>query len=346
MSMDRIDNIWPCLSKRGMVSGDGGVMYPTNSGIAFIGAGGANLLTKPLYTQAEWLPLVPSSFIAALHDSKYYAYYEASASVSGMLILDGGNGILAKANDAITAAWNDPETGKLYVAVGIEILEWEGDTGVRRLYDWMSKEFLTLPPVNMGAVKIDADFTMTEAEQLAAQTAYDAVYTANQVRIGAASISRAAVTNSTAIVTGLATTADLYASLNVTGSGIPASTRIKSVDSATQITLTAAATTSTTPTLAFFGDPALLYGALGSSAIGAYPLGGDALADLPPLTFDSLQYSLYIGGALKFTKQVVDSKAFSLPAGYKSDTMAHRLAGNVRVYAVVAAESMLGLKGA
>lgn len=346
MSMDRIDNIWPCLSKRGMVSGDGGVMYPTVGGLAFIGAGGANLMTKPLYTQAEWLPLVPSGFIAALHDSKYYAYYEVDATTTGMLILDGPNGILSQANDAITAAWNDPETGKLYVAVGVEILEWEGDAGVRKLYDWMSKEFLTLPPINLAAVKIDADFTMSEADQIAAQAAYDAVALSNQVRIGTAAISRTGSTHTTDIITGLATTADLYVSMNASGTGIQASSRIASIDSASQITLTLAATATGTPTLSFTGEPALLYGSAGSSAVGSYEIGGDALENLPPLTFDQLQYSLYVGGVLKFTKQVLDSKAFTLPAGYKSDTMAHRLAGNVKVYAVVAAESMLGLKGA
>lgn len=346
MSMDRIDNVWPCLAKRGMVSGDGGVMYPTTSGLAFIGVGGANLLTKQLYTQIEWSPLLPATFISALHDSRYYTFYQKSAS-SGMLILDGGNGILSSANDLITAAWNDPETGKLYIAVGIEILEWEGDSGVRRLYDWFSKEFLTLPPINIGAVKIDADFTQSAAESAAAQAAYDAVVLSNNVRIGRSSILRSGTTSiGSAIVTGLSTTADLYMSLSVTGTGIGASSRIKSVDSATQVTLTVNATANGTNTLTFTGDSALLYGALGSAVLGTYPLGGDALLTLPPLTFDSLQYTLFVNGVQKFTKSVTNTKAFALSGGYKADTVSHRIAGNIKVYAIVAAESMLGLKGA
>ena len=346
MSMNREDNVWPCLSKRGMVSGDGGVLYPTVSGLAFIGLGGANLITKLLYTQVEWLPLKPDTFIAALHDSRYYSFYQQS-TVSGMLILDGGNGILSSANDIITAAWNDPETGKLYIVVGIEILEWEGDSGIRRLYDWFSKEFLTLPPINLGAVKLDAEFTQSAAETAAAQAAYDAVVLSNNVRIGRSSlVLNGTLTIGSAIVTGLSSTAGLYMSLKVTGTGIGANSRVKSVDSSTQVTLTVVATASGTNALAFTGEPALLYGALGSSALGTYPLGGDALLKLPPLTFDSLQYTLYVNGVQKFTKTVVNSKAFALPRGYKADTISHRIAGNVKVYAIVAAESMLGLKGA
>ncbi|OFZ67377.1 MAG: hypothetical protein A2V79_09200 [Betaproteobacteria bacterium RBG_16_56_24] len=346
MSMEQIANIWPCLAKRGMVSGDGGVMYPTTGGLAFIGAGGANLITRSFYTQYEWMPLVPSTFIAALHDSQYFACY-TDADHTDMLILDAGNGILSESIEAITAIWNDPETGKLYVASGIQILEWEGDPSTRKIYDWMSKEFLTLPPINLAAAKIDADFSMTPEEIVAAQTAYDAAVITNQVRIGAASIvSIGGTTNTSAIVTGLSSTADLYESLNVTGTGIPASTRIKSIDSASQITLTAAATATGTPSLSFTGDSALLYGALGFAPMGTYPLGGDALTSLPLTTFDSLTYSLFVGGLLKFTRQVTDSKAFSLPGGYKSDAIAHRLAGNVKVSGIVVAESMQGLRNA
>lgn len=346
MSMDKIDKQWPCLSKRGMVSGDGGVMYPTTVGLAFISAGGPNLITKSLYTQKEWAPLLPSSFIAALHDSKYIACY-TDATHTDMLILDAGNGILSEATGIITAIWNDPETGKLYVAAGIQILEFEGDSGVRQTYNWMSKEFLTLPPINLGAAKIDADFTMTEAEIAVAQAAYDAGVLANQIRFGAASIVRSGTTaNTSAVITGLSTTADLYESLNITGTGIPTSTRIKTIDSASQITLTAAATASATVSLSFTGDEGLLFSAMGSLALGMLPLGGDLLEEPPPLTFDSLQYNLYAGGSLKLTKQVTNSKAFSLPAGYKSDTTEHRLAGNVKVSAIVVAESMQGLKNA
>jgi hypothetical protein len=58
-------------------------------------------------------------------------------------------------------------------------------------------------------------------------------------------------TNTSAVVTGLASTADLMFGMNVSGTGIPASTYILSVDSGTQITLSNAATASGTPTLTF-----------------------------------------------------------------------------------------------
>lgn len=60
-------------------------------------------------------------------------------------------------------------------------------------------------------------------------------------------------TNASAVVTGLAKTSDLRAGMKVEGSGIPAATSILSVDSPTQVTLTANATaTAVAAALRFF----------------------------------------------------------------------------------------------
>ena len=64
----------------------------------------------------------------------------------------------------------------------------------------------------------------------------------------------ATTTNGSAEVT-FETTEKLAPGLNISGTGIPASTRILSVDSRTKITMTAAATASGTPTLTFTALP-------------------------------------------------------------------------------------------
>lgn len=60
-----------------------------------------------------------------------------------------------------------------------------------------------------------------------------------------------ATTNGSAVVTGLSDTSALWKGMRVTGTGIPATTNILSIDSATQITLSANATADGTPTLTF-----------------------------------------------------------------------------------------------
>ena len=36
--------------------------------------------------------------------------------------------------------------------------------GTKLAYEWKSRKFITAPPLNYGAAKIDADFEMSEAE--------------------------------------------------------------------------------------------------------------------------------------------------------------------------------------
>jgi hypothetical protein len=276
MSMQAISENWPCLAKRGMVSLRGAVEYPCPQGLAHVGSDGSYIVTTNIYTEKYWGSMNPASFVSASHNNRYYSGYIKSG-VPGMLIFDRNDGgPLVETNKQITAAWQDPRSGKLYFVIDSQIVEWNADEGLRAFYDWMSKEFLFLPPVNFAACKVDADFSMTEAEIAAAQAAYDAAAASNL-----------------AIITAKTTN-----------------------------------------------------GSLNSSALNTYPVNGDALALLPALSFDSLTFSIYVNGVLKFSKQLKSAKAFKLPGGYKVDNAAVRVSGNVRVLGVVLGESMVDLKGA
>jgi hypothetical protein len=273
--MEKLGVAWPCMAKRGVASFAFGVGYPAPQGLVIIGAQ-SDIVTKDLFTLKEWGELNPDTFIAATADNRYYAGYSADDS-NLMFVIDKAEAAsFIKINQGITAIWADPWTGKLYVALDKKIYEWEGDPGTKLSYEWKSKRFLTAPPLNYGAAKIDADFDMTEAEQAGASDAVADVIAENQVLMATGEIND-----------GLA-------------------------------------------------DPAL----------GEYEIGGDALSPLPPLSIDSLQFQLLANGALKFTKQVTNTKAFRLPGGYKSDNLEIVLSGNVKVNGVVLAETMDGLKGA
>ncbi len=93
-------------------------------------------------------------------------------------------------------------------------------------------------------------------------------------------------------------------------------------------------------------DVGMMNDGLADSCLAEYEIGGDAMQDIPPLAIDSLQFQLWVDGTLKFTRQVRNSRAFRLPAGYKSDNVEIVLSGNVKVTGVVLAETMDGLKQA
>lgn len=182
--MEKMGVAWPCMAKRGVASFAFGVGYPAPQGLIMIGPN-SDIVTKDLFTQKEWSELNPDTFIATSADNRYYAGYSADGS-SLMFVIDKSEAAsFIKVNQRISAIWADPWTGKLYVAADKKIYQWEGDVGTKLSYEWKSKKFITAPPINYGAAKIDADFAMTEAESSAAQTAYDAAIAANETLITA-----------------------------------------------------------------------------------------------------------------------------------------------------------------
>lgn len=84
-------------------------------------------------------------------------------------------------------------------------------------------------------------------------------------------------------------------------------------------------------------------GSMNDDDLNAVRLAGSAIDLLPPLTFDSMQFTLYVSGAAKFSKQVKSNNPFRLPSGYKADKMAVRITGNVVVKSVAVAGSVAEL---
>src|SRR5690242_18091980 len=180
--MEKLGVAWPCMAKRGVAAFAFGVGYPAPQGMVIIGTS-SDIVTKDLFTQKEWSELNPDTFIAASADNRYYCGYTADGS-SLMFVIDKSEAAsFVKVNQKISAIWADPWTGKLYVALDSKIYQWEGDAGKKLSYEWKSKKFITSPPINYGAAKIDADFDMTEAEVAGARSAYAEAIAANKATI-------------------------------------------------------------------------------------------------------------------------------------------------------------------
>lgn len=182
--MEKMGVAWPCMSKDSVATFAFGVGYAAPQGLVMIGVA-TDIVTKDIFTQKEWSDLIPASFVAASADNRYYAGYQVEGS-SLMFVIDKSEAAsFLKINQRISAIWADPATGKLYVAADRQIYEWEGDVGTKLSYEWRSKQFVSNPPINYGAAKIDADFTMTPEELVAAQNGYNEAVAANQAVIDA-----------------------------------------------------------------------------------------------------------------------------------------------------------------
>lgn len=164
MSMERVPQPWPCVSKRGIVSMDGSVCYPTNMGLASIGVNGAALLTENMFAQRDWSAMNPSSFISAQYDGQYFAAYTIAGVTKIMMVSPSTN--VSTLNQAVTSMYSDATTGILYGAVGGNIYNMVPSSGVKLPMAWTSKEFVTQTLLNISAAQVNAAYTMTPAQAL------------------------------------------------------------------------------------------------------------------------------------------------------------------------------------
>jgi len=112
----------PCVSSRGLVAFEGGIAFPSNDGLYFVSGGSGRVITKKAYTKKDWAALHPETFIGAFHDSRYFAFYNKSGDVGGVII-NMQNGSVSKVELAATAVYVDPKTDILYFNLQVEIEE-------------------------------------------------------------------------------------------------------------------------------------------------------------------------------------------------------------------------------
>ncbi len=160
----------PCLSRRSIVSFEGGVVYASPDGLYMIsGETSGQLLTRDILTKGDWYAYNPSEMHAVIMDQKYYGFYKTS-------IVDGvahGRAIaldLAEAQSRFTefdlychGAHVVPDTDTLFFSRNVDgqnvIQEWEGES-TRLFYTWRSKVF-PIWPQNPAAAMVVADLTPT-----------------------------------------------------------------------------------------------------------------------------------------------------------------------------------------
>ena len=83
----RLDFPHSCVSRRSIVSGNGGVFYASPDGLCFVGPDSRAVLTEGRFNRETWnAAFKPESIHAYWHDSKYIAFYD-TGSKQGCFIL-------------------------------------------------------------------------------------------------------------------------------------------------------------------------------------------------------------------------------------------------------------------
>lgn len=177
MSVEKIDGMYPCLSKRSIISISDGFMYATNHGYISIGSSGVNMFSDQFYTKDEWRTLNPSSMIATPAYGRIYIGYSTSTSTNSMIIME--QGLLISSDINITELYTDVATGEIYVSTADGISEWDSVNAVQLNSRWRSKDYLQPAPINMGAAKIDFDLAIDPVQNAIFSAMRDAIIASN-----------------------------------------------------------------------------------------------------------------------------------------------------------------------
>jgi hypothetical protein len=153
-TLQKMDAVEPCLSRRGMVATVAGAYYPSLNGLVMVNAGGIGVITRDVLTNEEWEDYTPRNIFAAALGLQYIAFvserfgfvFNPTEAKTKLIELD--------FFDQVVGVTTDKYSGNVYILRSGRVFEWDPNTEERLFWTWRSKEFHLPKPVNFGAVKI------------------------------------------------------------------------------------------------------------------------------------------------------------------------------------------------
>lgn len=162
MTGEDAKGMYPCLSKRSVLSIGDGVIYASKHGLVYAGTQGVSIFTDPWFTRDEWELLNPGTMICEAANSRIYVTYTTNLGSTSTLIFDGTN--LTTATPQISALYADVSDGELYCGTAEGISIWDSPAKIALQGSWRSKEWVFPRPINIGAGKVEFDLAISAAE--------------------------------------------------------------------------------------------------------------------------------------------------------------------------------------
>lgn len=359
MSGEDVTGMYPCLAKRSVISHGGAVLYASKFGLVEVGSQGVKIFTEQFYTRDEWELLYPSTMISASANGRVYVAYTNAVSTQAMLIFDGDLHTTCSAE--AYELYSDLSSGEMYLGTSSGIQLWDDTTETVYSGDWRSKEFISAPPINLGAAKVDfvlavdADLAAAITAAIAAATAANellsdpAVVTISSANPGVVTWSgnTLQVDDSVVFLTTGALPTNIVAGtryyVHATGYTAATSFSVSETVGGARIDTTAGAQSGVHTSRscidlgAYISDP----------YIAEYYIGGDDFVDVPEApASNEVTFNLFHGDELLVSRVISDTRAFRLPAGYKADDFLVQVITQCQVKEIRVAETMDGLRDA
>lgn len=156
VTLQKMDSIDPCVSRRSMATTINGVYYASPQGIILMdGANPPQLATKDLFTREEWQNQFSPTQVNA---SPYGIQYVAFDTTSTGFIFSPAEQLAPLTRldrfSSVNTVQQDKYTGDVYLMSNGQVRLWDPPTSTPYTYTWTSKEFTLAKPVNMGVFSL------------------------------------------------------------------------------------------------------------------------------------------------------------------------------------------------
>jgi len=157
-----------CVAKRGIVTGDDGVYFPSDDGLVRISLGGHMNVTFPYVSKKDWQDLTPSGINGHIFDNKYFGFNPTAGTgfIFDLITKD-----FTRLNDDFAyAGYVSYTDSKFYIVVyerenpnditsdfTYKIKAWGEDDINYKRYVWKSKVFQLGSNVNFAAARVLVD---------------------------------------------------------------------------------------------------------------------------------------------------------------------------------------------
>ena len=154
-TMQKLDAVEPCLSRRGMVATTAGAYYPSINGLILANSSGAKVITQDILTKEEWAVYLPGSIYAAQLGLQYIAFtsqtvgfiFNPTEPQTKLVELEGFSDV-----DGIET---DRYSGNVLLLANDRAVEWDPTSSERLNWQWQSKLIQTPEPVNFGCYRLN-----------------------------------------------------------------------------------------------------------------------------------------------------------------------------------------------
>jgi hypothetical protein len=154
-TMQKLDAVEPCLSRRGMVATTAGAYYPSINGLILANSSGAKVITQDILTKEEWATYQPQNIFAAQLGLQYLAFisdsfgfiFNPTEPQTKLVELDNFSDV--------EGIETDRYSGDVLILSNDRAQNWDPISSERLQWRWQSKQYQFDEPLNFGAVRLN-----------------------------------------------------------------------------------------------------------------------------------------------------------------------------------------------